>query len=155
MRSGVIIFFFVLLCIFLSCDKGDIKANRLQRGNGRWNMSTWEKIGYNADGTVQYDSVFHNIGEIIFFQDGSLNALYDYYSGVMKLNLLPVGQQVYRIEYYDDGNRFHIASDGVPVELQHYNINKLYTVVKNRRNKQELIYIKSDGNIPLGPALIK
>ncbi len=139
------------LLLLAACDKADLKANRLQRGNGRWNMTQWEKIAYDSTGKVLYDSIYTDIGEIIFFQEGSLNALYDYYVGVMKLSSLPVGMQVYRIEYYTDGLRFHIMSGDVPNDFSSYNINKVFNVRKRGRHRQELEYVSANGNLPTGP----
>ncbi len=144
----IMIFAFVLLA---SCDRADRKANRMQRGNGRWNMTKWEKIAYDTTGKVLYDSIYTDIGEIIFFQRSSVNALFEYYEGVMKLSRMPVGMQVYRIEYYTDGLRFQIMSNNIPIEFSSYNVNKVFSVRKRGMHRQELEYVAANGNIQIGP----
>ena len=138
----------VLGLINFQCDKADIKANTLHRGNGRWTIEKVEQQTFDENGTVTGDTSVEDIGEIIFFRDGSINALYDYYPAIISLTKNDSADRVFRIEYYTDGKRFDLSNDN---GLNHGwldVLSRVYTVEKAGRNKYVLISTTSDGSRP-------
>ncbi len=146
----IIIYILILFgasALYTSCSKADMKENHLCRGNGKWNITQWQKIQYDSLGKVIWDSTYTDLGELNFFKTGSLNALYDYRVGVMYLKQMPELERLYRFEYFSDGNRFNIMLDG-KLSDPSKNIAKFYSVQKDGRNKKILVYVKADANVP-------
>ncbi|MDZ4756734.1 MAG: hypothetical protein SGJ10_01170 [Bacteroidota bacterium] len=143
-----IVVFFIVSVIYTSCEKADMKENRLCRGNGKWNITQQERIAYDSVGAVLWDSISTDLGELNFFKEGSLDALYDYRVGVMYLKQMPELERLYRFEYFTDGNRFNIKLDGTLIDPSK-DIARFYSVKYDGYRKKELVYVKSDGNRPI------
>lgn len=128
-----ITFILASFCVFLlvSCDKGDIEIRKLNRGEGIWAIESiryeqYDSVGVNVVSTTNYSDV----GEFVFFQNTTLNGLYDEHLVVVNINDTSGVIMGYPGGVYYDDNRVKIEADGS-------GLSGVWTVVENGRRKQE------------------
>lgn len=132
MRTLIILSATILVSLFASCDKGDLEVKKLNRGEGIWVIESVEKAYYDSTG-INIDStrLYENVGEFVFFQNTTLNALFDeHFVCVNLIDNLGNTQSYPGGVYYDD-NRVKIATDaGIWLD-------GVWTVLDNGRRRQE------------------
>lgn len=131
-----------------SCDKGDQRARDLYRGDGRWSIDRFEVQTFDEFGNMTGDYLTTDLGEIIFYRTGSIDALYDYYPAMINLTKNDPGYRVWRIEYYNDGDRFDILFDDGQKYQWLEPLCRTYSVEKHTRNTFILVSIAVDTNRP-------
>jgi hypothetical protein len=140
---------FFLLALLTGCDNGEIKIKKLNHGDGVW---AWENTTYNyyddVGAAVDCTLTTNDPGELIFFQDNTLNGLYDYYLVVANINDTSGVIEAYTGEVYYDDDRVHFGQDAnlnaFPTELMYS-----WTVDKGTRHKQEWsrYELRADGSL--------
>lgn len=131
MRTIVFIFAAIIASTFVACDKGDIEIKKLNRGEGIWAIETLRTDYYDAAGaSVDSSTTVADIGEFVFFQNTTLNGLFDEHLVVVNINDTSGVIFAYAGGVYYDDNRVKIAETGS-------GLDGVWTVVDNGRNKQE------------------
>lgn len=144
MRTLAILSAAFIVTLFASCDKGDMEVKKLNRGEGIWVIESVEKSYYDSTGAhVDSTRLYQDVGEFVFFQNTTLNALFDEHFVVVNLNDTSGNILAYPGGVYYDDNRVKIATDGGIW------LDGVWTVVDNGRRKQEwAIYgLQSNGNL--------
>jgi hypothetical protein len=127
--------------LFSACEKNDLLADKMSSGDGIWIVEKIQYTNYDTTGAVISDSTQENVGEFIFFDSPTLNALYDYNACVyMHYGATEADITAYPCEFYTDKIRFDIL-DGFPL------ISHTYTVVDWGSQKQEWVYTQNGFNV--------
>ncbi len=130
MKRIIILLASISSLFMISCDKGDMEVKKLNRGEGIWVIESVQTDQYDSAGVSVISTLTVNDpGEFVFFQNTTLNGLFDEHLVVVNMNdtsgvitAFPGGV------YYDD-NRVKIDA-GCPYD-------GVWTVVDNGRRKQE------------------
>jgi hypothetical protein len=144
MRTTAILFAVLSALFFASCEKGDIEVKRLYKGEGIWKIESLERSYYNAAGTgVDSSSTLSDVGEFVFFQNTTLNGLFEEH--FMCLNLIDnLGNtQSYPGGVYFDANRVKISTDAGT------SLDGVWTVDDDGRRKQvwSIYGMRPDGTL--------
>jgi hypothetical protein len=151
MKAYIITLCAIVTVAFASCDKGDMEVRKLNRGEGIWAIESLTVEEYDSTGANRINSVTGtDLGEFVFFKEGTLNALFDEHfvvvdifdtSGVVTGH--PGGV------YYDD-NRVKIDADSDPrVMNDQFSLNGVWTVEENGRKAQTWTMFLLDANATL------
>lgn len=151
MRTHIITVFAIVALVFVSCDKGDLEIRKLNKGEGIWAIESLTVEEYDSTGVNRINSVTGtDLGEFVFFKEGTLNALFDEH--FLVLNRFDTSGVVIGHPggaYYDD-NRVKIDVDPEPYVMNgQYNLNGVWTVEDNGRRKQTWTMFILDGNATL------
>ncbi len=136
--SGVTVL--VLAILFFSCNKEDHNSKKLCRGEGRWTVDFATNEIYDSTGKVIWDTTVNNVGELVLFRTGSLEALYGYRQAVF-LVTDTAGTHAYPLEYVFDGKRITLKYCIAP-----YDINGTYSSAIDKKNEQQWEIYGSNGN---------
>lgn len=124
--------------VFSACQKNDLVADKMSSGKGIWVIEKIQYTAYDSTGAVDSDSVAENVGEFIFFDSPTLNALYDYNACVyLEYGATEDDVTAYPCEYFTDKKRFDISGDL-------FSICHTYSVVKWGSQKQEWVYTENN-----------
>lgn len=131
----------LLVIAFSACERNDRLANRLSSGSGIWNIDEIEHIYYDTTGAVAVDTSQHNLGEIIFFDSPTLDALFDY--NACTISSLDANGHYHATpcEFFMDGNRFEIRDAGAFY-------SKVYTVEKWNGGTLVVNFVQAFNNYP-------
>lgn len=142
---GILIAFSFLI----GCDKADMKIKKLYHGDGIWTIESVHYENYDASGAhVISDSTATNLGELVFFRNTTLNALFDYHFVVANMLDAQGVVHVYTGEAYFDETRVHFGQDSrlspFPTLLM-----ALWTINDSSRHKQEWsnYQLRGDGTL--------
>lgn len=143
MRTIVFILGVVIASVFVSCDKGDMEVKKLSRGEGIWSIETLRTDYYDAAGaSVDSTTTAVDLGEFVFFQNTTLNGLYDEH--LVVVNIDDTSGVIYAYPggvYYDD--------ERVKIDAPGSGLSGVWTVADNGRNKQEwhLFSVNANGGL--------
>jgi hypothetical protein len=131
MKTFAITFIAIIAFAFASCDKGDMEIKKLNRGEGVWTIEsiqtdTYDSLGVNVVSTVTQT----DIGEFVFFNNTTLNGLYDEHFLTLHIKDTNGIVSAYPGGVYYDDNRVKISETGS-------GIDGVWTVDDNGRRKQE------------------
>lgn len=121
-----------LICAFflMSCDKGDMEVQKLNRGNGIWEIETVRYDYYNATGSsIDSSRTVNALGEMVFFNNTTLSGLYDEHLVVVDIFNANGTVTAFSGGVYYDDNRAKIDAGSM--------FDGVWTVVDNGRRKQE------------------
>lgn len=151
MRTYIITFCAIIAVVFASCDKGDLEIKKLNRGEGIWSIESLTIEHYDSTGVNRTNSVTGtDLGEFVFFQQTTLNGLFDEHFVVLDLfdtSGVVIGHP--GGVYYDD-NRVKIDVDPAPFVMNgQASLNGVWTVEDNGRRNQTWTMFLLDGNATL------
>lgn len=141
MKKIVILTALLPLLALVSCDKGDMEIKKMNRGEGTWSIESLRYEYYNANGSdVDSTVTLDNPGELIFFREPTLNALFDEHLVVIDLFDTAGNVTAHPGGAYYDDVRCKISSDsGTPID-------GVWTVVDNGRKKQQWQIVSASSN---------
>lgn len=137
MKKLIAIPFFVAAMSLMSCDKGDVEIKRMTRGEGVWAIETMQYDTYDSAGVnVVSTSTLSDVGELIFFESPTLNALFDHHMVVADIN--DTSGTVYSSpgDVYYDGDRCYFGEDADPNHNFPDFLEGLWTIEENGRKTQ-------------------
>lgn len=130
-----------------SCEEGKSAIKRLNRNDGTWTIETLRVDHYDAAGErIVSTDVSENAGELIFFRSATLNELFAHY--MVTANLVDsIGTiRVYVGDVYFDHTRVAFAEDSSPNHSWPNELEGVWTVLEDKRNKQEWSLCAADLN---------
>lgn len=131
MRTFAITLWAIISLALVSCDKGDMEVRKLNRGEGVWTIESVRTDTYDSTGTNVVSTVTQtDIGEFVFFNNTTLNGLFDEHFLTLHIKDTNGIITAYPGGVYYDDNRVKISDTGT-------GIDGVWTVDDNGRRKQE------------------
>ena len=129
----------LIAIVLVSCNKEDQHAKKLYKNQGRWTIDYVTTQLFDSTGAVISDSTVKNIGELVLFKSGSLDALYGYRQAVFLYT--DSVTHAYPFEYMFDGKRISIKYCDAPFE-----IDGTYSAFIDKANEQQWEIYSTNGN---------
>jgi hypothetical protein len=151
MRTCIFTLCAIIVVAFSSCDKGDMEIKKLNKGEGIWAIESMVIETYDSTGVNRIASMEQtNIGEFVFFQNTTLNALYDEHFVTALIEDTTGVTTGYTGGVYYDDSRVKIDCDPQPPVFNGYtSLNGVWTVEDNGRKKQMWTMYILDNNATL------